>query len=120
VLTDHGLFGSGTLTTVHLKDVGFAVRGTEGGGHRVVHVSGELDIAARDLARRACLEGIDLVVVVDMTDLTFIDCSGYGALMAARSILKDLGGSLTIRNQTGQPARLLSVVSVLQARQRSA
>ena len=95
------------LTCVDPDDVRFTVCGATDGTHRVVYVSGELDMDARDLARRACLEGIDLAVVVDMADLAFMDCSGYGALSAARTILVDLGGSLSVRNQTGQPARLL-------------
>lgn len=103
-----------SVAVVDPDDVGFAVSSTSADGHRVVHVSGELDIATRDLVRRACLEGVDLAVVVDITDLAFMDCSGYGALIAARRILTDLGGSLTIRNQAGQPARLLSVLSALE------
>jgi anti-anti-sigma factor len=78
---------------------------------------GELDIASRDLVRRSCLDGTDLTVVVDMTDLAFIDCSGYGALIAARRILTDLGGSLTMRNQSGQPADLIRLLSDLEAAQ---
>jgi len=95
--------------------VGFALSSASVGGHRVVHVLGELDIAARDVVRRACLQGVDLVIVVDMTDLTFLDCSGYGALIAARRILTDLGGSLAIRNPVGQPAHLLKLLSVPEA-----
>jgi anti-anti-sigma factor len=103
------------VAIVDSDDVGFAVSSASAGGHRVVHISGELGIAARDLVRRACLQGVDLAIVVDMTDLTFMDCSGYGALIAARRILTDLDGSLTIRNHAGQPAHLLSLLSALEA-----
>jgi anti-anti-sigma factor len=96
-------------------DVWLAMSSVSADGHRVVQVSGELDIVARDLVRQACLQGVDLAVVVDMTDLTFMDCTGYGALIAARRILTDLGGSLTIRNQAGQPAHLVSLLSALEA-----
>jgi anti-anti-sigma factor len=84
-------------------------------GHRVIRLCGELDIFTRDVVRRTCLEGNDVAIVVDMTDLTFIDCAGYGSLITVRNILTDLGGSLTIRNQTGQPAFLLSVLWDLEA-----
>jgi anti-anti-sigma factor len=104
--------------TTHSDDVGLTVSATSIGGHRVVRLAGELDIATRDLVRQACLEGNDLSVVVDMTDLTFIDCSGYGALIRARRILTDLGGSLKMRNQAGQPAFLLSVLCDLEAANR--
>jgi anti-anti-sigma factor len=112
VLTAPPSARSESVAIVDPDDAGFAVSSVSAGGHRVVHVSGELDIAARDLARRACLQGVDLAIVVDMTDLTFMDCSGYGALIAALRILTDLGGSLTIRNHVGQAAHLLSLLSV--------
>ncbi len=115
MLTAHPSASSESVAIVDPDDVGFAVSSTPAGGYRVVHVSGELDIAARDLVRRACLQGVDLAIVVDMTDVTFMDCSGYGALIAARRVLTDLGGSLTIRNHAGQPAHLLSLLSILEA-----
>jgi anti-anti-sigma factor len=113
VRIDHLPVSLGPLLIAHSDD-GFAVSATSVGGHRVVRLSGELDIATRDLVRRTCLEGNDLTVVVDMTDLTFIDCAGYGSLIAARRILTDLGGSLRMRNQTGQPALLLSLLHDLE------
>lgn len=114
VLRDRRLVGGGPLMIAD-PDAGFAVCGTSVGGHRLVRVRGELDVASRDLVCRACLEGIDVIVVVDLTELTFIDCSGWGALMAARGILTDLGGWLTIRNEAGQPARFLGVLALLEA-----
>ena len=32
-----------------------------------------------------------------MADMTFMDCCGYGGLVAAREILQADGGSLTLR-----------------------
>jgi anti-anti-sigma factor len=113
---DHLLVSNGLPPTIEPDD-GFGVCVESANGRRVVRLTGELDIATRDLVRRTCLDGTDLTVVVDMTDLTFIDCSGYGALIAARRILTDLGGSLTIQNQAGQPAFLLSLLHDLEAAQ---
>jgi anti-anti-sigma factor len=76
-----------------------------------VHVTGELDIATRDLVHRACLAGGHLVVAVEMADTTFMDCSGYGGLVAARLDLERRGGSLTLRGPTGQPAALLALLA---------
>jgi anti-anti-sigma factor len=104
-------------TPTELVDIGFALCVESEEGRRVVRLTGELDIANRDLVRRTCLEGNDVAVVVDMSDLVFIDCCGYGALIAARRILTDLGGSLVIHNQSGQPAFLLSLLSDLAAAQ---
>jgi anti-anti-sigma regulatory factor len=49
------------------------------------------------------------MVVVDMAHATFMDCSGYGGLVAARQMLQASGGSLTLRHQNGQPAQLLKM-----------
>jgi anti-anti-sigma regulatory factor len=42
-----------------------------------------------------------------------MDCCGYGVLIAARQALQASGGSLTLSNQTGQPAELLMMLAVL-------
>jgi anti-anti-sigma factor len=74
---------------------------------RLITLAGELDLATRGVAYDACVgeEGPD--VIVDLGNVSFLDCAGYGALMAARRILQSRGGSLTVRNATGEPARLL-------------
>jgi anti-anti-sigma factor len=117
MLIDHLLATNGLPRTIDPDDIGLTVSATSIGGHRIVRLSGELDIATRDLVRRTCLAGTDLTVVVDMTDLTFIDCCGYGALIAARRILTDLGGSLKMSNQAGQPEFLLGLLHDLEAAQ---
>jgi hypothetical protein len=43
-----------------------------------------------------------------------MDCAGYGAIVAVRHVLEDSARSLTIRNQTGQPARLLDMIAALE------
>jgi anti-anti-sigma factor len=86
---------------------------TDGGSH-VVNVSGALDMGTRDSVEQACLAGDDNAVVVEMADLTFMDCCGYGALVAARRVLHERGGSLTLSNQAGQPARLLALLGGVQ------
>jgi anti-anti-sigma regulatory factor len=48
-----------------------------------------------------------------MGEMTFMDCCGYGGLVAARTELQRHGGSLTLRNAAGQPAELLMMLSVL-------
>jgi anti-anti-sigma factor len=102
--------------TVDVVDHAFTVSVTKDGAHRVVHVGGELDLATRNEIYRACLAGGDVAVMVEMADLTFMDCSGYSGLAAARRVLQEQGGSLTLRNQVGQPARLLTLLSFVEAR----
>jgi anti-anti-sigma factor len=102
--------------TVDAAELAFNVSVTKDGAHRVVHVCGELDLATRNLTYRACLAGGDVAVTVEMAELTFMDCSGYSGLVAARRVLQEQGGSLTLRNQLGQPARLLTLLSFLESR----
>lgn len=83
-------------------------------GHRVVWICGELDIVSRSRVRQACLDGVDDVVEVEMAETTFMDCCGYGALVSARLALQEKGGSLTLHHQVGQPAELLTMLTVLE------
>ena len=95
-------------------DPKFSLHVSKRGLNRVVRVAGELDVATRAQVRQACLAGRGNNVVVEMAEITFMDCSGYGGLVAARVILEASGGSLTLRHQTGQPAELLSMLTRLQ------
>jgi anti-anti-sigma factor len=96
-------------------DFGFTVRVSKHGRHRIVEIRGELDISSRNTVRLACLEGRSKVVVVDLAHTTFMDCCGYGGLVAARRILQARGGSLTLKHQTGQPAEFLDLLALLEA-----
>lgn len=95
--------------------VPFTVTVSGGRRHRVVRIGGELDIATRHLIRHACAAGRRKAVVVEMADMTFMDCSGYGALVAARRTLQQHGGSLTLRNPAGQPAEFLTMLTKLES-----
>lgn len=77
----------------------------------VVALAGELDIATRQVAYDACVASENQDIVVDLGAVSFLDCSGYGALMAARAELRRRGGSLTLRNVRGEPARLLLLIA---------
>ena len=89
---------------------------TVGGGAEplVVQVSGEFDIAARSAVGDAAL-GDGALVDVDLANTTFMDCSGYGVLVAVGQLLRDHKSSLTIRNSTGQPARLMQLLADLES-----
>ena len=102
------------VTSSDSDDRAFTLRVSKRRGRRVVQIGGELDIATRNRARRACLDGRGKDVEVDMADMTFMDCCGYGGLVAARQILQADGGSLTLHHQTGQPAEFLVMLAVLE------
>jgi anti-anti-sigma regulatory factor len=55
-------------------------------------------------------------MVIDLAGLTFMDCGGYRCLVACRLAIGGRGGTLVIRGQTGQPARLLDLIRGLEAR----
>ena len=97
-------------------DLTFSLSIWRDGRYRVVQIAGELDVATRNIVRRACLAGRRKTVVVEMGSMTFMDCCGYGGLVAARNALQESGGSLTLRNQAGQPAELLTMLELLEAR----
>ena len=94
-------------------DPAFSLQVSRRGLNRVVRVGGELDVATRAQVRDACLTSRGNSVVVEMAEVTFMDCSGYGCLVAARRILEATGGSLTLRHLTGQPAELLELLARL-------
>ena len=96
-------------------DLGFTLRVSKHRGRRIVEIGGELDVATRNRVRLACLEGRGKFVVVEMAHTTFMDCCGYGGLVAARQILRAGGGSLTLEHQTGQPAEFLDMLAYLEA-----
>ena len=81
-------------------------------GRRVIHVSGELDLSTRDVVHGACVVDDGHDVTVDLRAITFLDCSGYSGLVAARRELESRGGSLFVTEPLGQPARLLAILSM--------
>ncbi|HSM67671.1 MAG TPA: STAS domain-containing protein [Ilumatobacteraceae bacterium] len=78
---------------------------------RVVRVAGELDLATCDQLVGATTAGHHPAMIVDLGGVTFMDCSGYGALVAARQVIESDGRSLAITGRTGQPARLWSLIA---------
>lgn len=84
------------------------------GDRRVVRPAGELDVAGREVVRAACLhpDAPGPVVEVDLAGLRFLDCSGVGALLEARSRLVERGGALTARHAAGVVALVLDVTGV--------
>ena len=82
----------------------------------VVRIVGELDLATRDRLLLACTARHHLSVIVDLSGLTFMDCSGYGGLVAARTVLEADSRTLRVRGGRGQPGRLLIWIGELEQR----
>jgi len=65
------------------------------GEDTVLQVSGEVDLDNRDELRTMISELVEAGVrrlVVDLTEVSFIDSSGLGALLGGRSSLVEVGG----------------------------
>jgi anti-anti-sigma factor len=116
--------GTVGLTTIHRPDIAAptgaeadtACLGVESSSEhatRVVRLTGVLDLATREMSIQACLPAARRPVEVDLADVTWMDCSGYSGLMAARLMLEQHGGTLTLHNANGQPAHLLSLLAAL-------
>ena len=80
----------------------------------VVHVTGELDFVTRNQLVSAATVGQHPNMRIDLGEVTFMDCGGYQALVAARRFIEGEGRQLTITGQTGQPARLLDMIAELE------
>jgi stage II sporulation protein AA (anti-sigma F factor antagonist) len=76
----------------------------------VVHLAGEVDLATRDTVRSWCAMGGMREVIVDLSAVTFVDCSGYGALVDARLTAFGRGTTLMLKGATGEPLALLQLV----------
>ncbi|EGX54882.1 hypothetical protein SZN_35692 [Streptomyces zinciresistens K42] len=87
-----------------------AVRGTT-----VLALDGEIDlVAATPLASRldalTCVDGADLVL--DLRDVSFIDCAGLGVLCRTRNRVRARNGRLRLVTRDGAFLRLLRVVGL--------
>lgn len=81
----------------------------------VMFVSGELDFTTRDQLVSVATADHHAAIVIDLGGVTFMDCSGYGALVAARLAIEGDGRSLTITGHNGQPARLSKLIAELES-----
>ena len=78
-----------------------------------VTISGEIDIATSQAMRDALTTGPGPAhLEVDLSDVTFMDASGIGVLLAARQRAVDGGGSLTLRAPSWAVRRLTGVLGL--------
>lgn len=82
---------------------------TQSSATQTICIIGELDLESAD-AFLATVTGTG-EIAVDLSGLTFMDSSGYQALIDARRRLEAGGGSLTLINPAGQPMQLLALLA---------
>lgn len=85
---------------------------------KILHIAGAMDaIGVHEAGNRfndAATEGLgDLTI--DLKDVSFIDTSGLGLLVAALKRCRAAGRLLTIENAFGQPLNLLTSLNLLKA-----
>lgn len=90
---------------------GFGLSAVLDGNRCIVRVSGELDLAARDRLFLGCTARHGLSIVVDLSALTFMDCGGYGGIVASRGVIEADGRMLTMRGACGQPGRFFALIA---------
>ena len=78
-----------------------------------LNLAGELDGSSSGQLLRAATGVRQSGVVIDMGLVSFMDCSGYGSLMAALRMFDLRGQTVVIQGLTGQPTRLLDLITQL-------
>ncbi len=77
-------------------------------------LTGELDLVSKPAVAAALgqLLGDGVDVVVDCSDLTFIDSSGIHVLIDVRNSLEAAGHRLRITNVSGSPRRVFEILGL--------
>ena len=77
----------------------------------VIHVRGEIDIATAGRLRDAIEPhmGPEQTIVLDFSEVEFMDSSCLSVLVQARGRLTENGGSLVLRNPSSAAHRVLTV-----------
>jgi anti-sigma B factor antagonist len=79
----------------------------------VVALHGELDIVSANGLACALVEVAGSTVVVDLSGLTFMDCSGIDALVAAKTRILDNGlGQLVVTRPSAIVRKALEIVGL--------
>jgi len=93
------------------------VSATEDGHAQLFALGGSLDIATSPTLRAALMEAAERdkhEIVVDLTQLEFLDSTGLGALIGAHKRASEHGGSVRLVTHEGQILRLLRITGLLE------
>lgn len=84
-------------------------------GVTVIRSNGRLNMAAAPQLRALLSESVDAGdrhIVVDLSDVTFIDSSGLGALIGGLKTARQAGGDLRIASPNDQVATVLGLTNL--------
>ena len=96
------------------QEFGFSIAQVD--GHSNVRVTGEIDLAtAPELRQRldAVIAAGTRTLDLDLSDVTFLDSSGLGVLLAARQELHDKHHRLTVRDPSKRVLRVFELSGTL-------
>jgi anti-anti-sigma factor len=93
---------------------GFSTETTQDGKGTVVHVRGEIDMQTCERLRDAIepLMGPRQSIILDLSEVRFMDSTMLTLLVQARGRLTADGGSLVLRNPSNMARRLLSLAGL--------
>ena len=83
-------------------------------GAEWIHVTGELDLATSPELRKALLEALKVrrLVVLDLRELSFMDCSGVRTVLEADRAARREGARLLLVRGVAQVNKLLTLTGV--------
>jgi anti-sigma B factor antagonist len=88
----------------------------DGGGTLVFRLRGSLDLATAPTVRAALSEATEKgnqELIVDLTQLEFLDSTGLGVLIGAHRRVAEHGGSLRLIVKDGPISRLLNITGLI-------
>jgi anti-anti-sigma factor len=98
------------------ENLGFEWRIRPAEDQVVVELSGELDVSCTDRLKAALGELTDgrgsPRIVIDMSDLTFIDSTGLTLLVGAHRRLTEMGGTLVVERPRAGPLKVLEITGL--------
>lgn len=87
------------------------------GGAVCVRLDGEIDLLAgealREAIRGALDDGTDDGVIIDLGEVTFLDCSAIGILVSGRTLAHERGRRYELRNARGLPLAILELTGMM-------
>jgi anti-sigma B factor antagonist len=94
----------------------FDVTLTTDGGQVVVVVVGDIDVLSAGVLREALAKAVRSAgtgaIVVDLSDVGFMDSSGVQALLDGYHSAMVAGGTLSVRGASGTAERVLNIVGL--------
>lgn len=94
----------------------FSIEPAVEGPETVVRLIGELDVASAYDVRALSAKALDRPgltnLILDLSELKFIDSSGLGALIALRETASEKGVEVTVRETPASVQRILDITGV--------